>query len=354
MLATFVIAGHVYDTSALQITIFHNANLASLAVYCFFGISGYLIARSAETHGTLRFLWLRAVRILPGFWVALVMTAFVFGPLVWVVTWHGAPHGGLGHYFSPPGHDGLPPSSPFNYVRRNFFLQIQQIWISGVIRNASLWTLFYEFICYVILAALALVGILRHRIVVVVLTVVLLIALAGISLEPSWNIHFNVFSNWVLMNILKFLAVFLVGTLLFLYRDRVPDSGWLALGCTVVAYGSLWMTPSIERFALHVTITDLFVTAMVYPVLWLGAHLPFRGVGKVHDYSYGVYLYGFPAQVLVIALLDQRWPRPIVLVLTLILTIPFALASWWVVERNALRLKSLSPRRSRSSCAEAG
>ena len=59
-------------------------------------------------------------------------------------------------------------------------------------------------------------------------------------------------------------------------------------------------------------------------------------------------------QLFVIALLDQHWPRPVVLVLTLLLTVPFALASWWVVERNALRLKSLSLRRSSASDAEAG
>ena len=353
VLATFVIVSHVYDQSHAQIAIFHNGNLGSVAVYGFFGISGYLIARSAETHGTLRFLWLRAVRIFPGFWVALLMTAFLFGPLVWLVVHHGTPRAGLGHYFSPPPHNWLPTMSPVNYVRNDWWLEMRQIWISGVIRNSSLWTLYFEFICYLVLAGLALVGLLRRRLLVVVLTAGIFVAVGAIALVPGWNSHFNVFINWVPMNILKFLAVFLVGTVLYLYRDVVPDSGWLALGCSAVAYGSLWLTPSIERFALHITITDVFIPAMVYPILWLGAHLPFRRIGTVHDYSYGVYLYGFPVQVLVIALLAQHWPRPVVLVLTLVLTAPFALASWWVVERNALRLKSLSRRPRRSADAEA-
>ena len=353
VLASCVIVSHVYDRSHLQIAIFHNGNLGSVAVYGFFGISGYLIARSAETHGVLRFVWLRAVRIFPGFWVALVMTAYVFGPLVWLIVHHGTPRAGLGHYFSPPPHNWLPPNSPFSYVWNNWWLQIQQIWISGIIRNSSLWTLYFEFICYLILAAMALIGLLRRRLLVVALTAVIFAAVAAISLIPAWNRHFNVYLNWVPMNILKFLAVFLVGTLLYLYRESVPDSGWLALGCSVVAYGSLWLTPSIDRFALHVTITDVFIPAMVYPVLWLGAHLPFRRIGTVHDYSYGVYLYGFPVQVLVVALLAPQWPRPVIMVVTLVLTIPFALASWWVVERNALRLKSLSPRRHRSAPTDA-
>ncbi len=229
-----------------------------MAVFGFLGISGYLIARSAETHGTLRFLWLRALRIFPGFRVALLMTAFFFGPLVWLVVHPGTPHAGLGHYFSPTTHIFLPTMSPVNYVLSNWWLEMRQIWISGTMRNASLWTLYYEFICYLVLAGLALVGLLRRRLSVVVLT-------GGI-----------------------FVAA--------------------------VAYGSLWLTPSADRLALRITITQVFIPAMVYPVLWLGAHLPFRRVGTVHDYSYGVYLYGFPVQVFVIALLDHQWPRPVVLV----------------------------------------
>ena len=354
VLAISVIVSHVYDQSRAQIAIFHNGKLGSVAVFGFFGISGYLIARSAETHGTLRFLWMRALRIFPGFWVALLMTAFFFGPIVWLVVHPGTPHAGLGHYFSPTRHIFLPTTSPVNYVLSNWWLEMRQIWISGTMRNASMWTLYYEFICYLVLAGLALVGLLRRRLSVVVLTGGIFVAIGAIALVPGWNSHFNVFYNWVPMNILKFLGVFLVGTLLYLYRDSVPDSGWLAIGCSAVAYGSLWLTPSTDRLALCITITQVFIPAMVYPVLWLGAHLPFRRVGTVHDYSYGVYLYGFPVQVFVIALLDQHWPRPVVLVLTLLLTVPFALASWWVVERNALRLKSLSLRRSSASDAEAG
>ena len=320
-----------------------------MAVYGFFGISGYLIARSAETHGVLRFVWLRAVRIFPGFWVALVMTAYVFGPLVWLIVHHGTPRAGLGHYFSPPPHNWLPPNSPFSYVWNNWWLQIQQIWISGIIRNSSLWTLYFEFICYLILAAMALIGLLRRRLLVVALTAVIFAAVAAISLIPAWNRHFNVYLNWVPMNILKFLAVFLVGTLLYLYRESVPDSGWLALGCSVVAYGSLWLTPSIDRFALHVTITDVFIPAMVYPVLWLGAHLPGRSIGVPNDYSYGLYIYAFPVAQLLALWGAYRWGYAAYVGLTFLVTATLAVTSWWLIEQRFLRLKDLGRSSSRHS-----
>jgi peptidoglycan/LPS O-acetylase OafA/YrhL len=353
VLATFVIVSHVYDTSGLQIAIFHNGNLGTLSVYGFFGISGYLIARSAEHHGIARFLWLRAVRIFPGFWMALIMTAVVFGSVAWLIVHHGTPRAGLGNYFFPPYRDWPPVTSPLNYILNNWWLQMRQIWIGGVMTNASLWTLYFEFICYLVLAGLSLIRVLRRPLLVLALTGLLYATIAAISMAPSSDKHFNVYLNWVPMNIMKFLAVFLVGTLLYLYRDKVRDSGWLALGCAAITYGSLFLVSSTEQFAFHISLVDLVLPAMVYPVLWLGAHLPFQRFGSVNDYSYGVYLYGFPSQVIIMTWLGRHWPRPVVLVLTLVLTVPFALASWWLVERNALRLRSLRLRRRQLPEAEA-
>ena len=45
----------------------NNTTFGIIAVYGFFGISGYLIAGSAERNGAGRCLWQRCLRILPGF-----------------------------------------------------------------------------------------------------------------------------------------------------------------------------------------------------------------------------------------------------------------------------------------------
>lgn len=58
---------------------FNRTPLGTLAVYGFFAISGYLIAGSVLSHGPVRYLWQRFLRIFPAFWVCLIMTAFVFG-----------------------------------------------------------------------------------------------------------------------------------------------------------------------------------------------------------------------------------------------------------------------------------
>ncbi len=56
-----------------------KTTLGTAAVYGFFGISGFLIAGSATRNHVGRYLWQRCLRILPAFWVCLIVTAGVFG-----------------------------------------------------------------------------------------------------------------------------------------------------------------------------------------------------------------------------------------------------------------------------------
>ena len=59
-----------------------QTNIGTLAVFGFFVLSGLLITRSARRAGVGRYCWHRALRIFPGLWVCLLVTAFVVAPLV--------------------------------------------------------------------------------------------------------------------------------------------------------------------------------------------------------------------------------------------------------------------------------
>ena len=79
VLASAVIVGHAYPLGG------HGASriegLSGLAVDGFFALSGFLIAGSRMRLPMHDFLLRRCLRILPGFWACLVVTAFVFAPL---------------------------------------------------------------------------------------------------------------------------------------------------------------------------------------------------------------------------------------------------------------------------------
>ena len=144
---------------------------------------------------------------------------------------------------------------------------------------------------------------------------------------------------------LELSAVFLAGTLIYLYRELIRDSGWIALACTVGVILSLWFPFGANSPALALTSTSLFAPLLAYPVLWLGFHLPWTSVGSKNDYSYGIYIYAFPIGVLLGPYGAANHGYLLFVMLTLLGTIPLAGASWWLIERPALKLRRWRPGR---------
>ena len=318
---------------------FLNSSPGQIAVFGFFGISGFLIARSADHNGFGRYLWQRILRIFPAYWVCLLVTGLVFGVLAWGYT---QTHG-LSYYFSSS-------TGPFQYVYHNGLLRQNQPDIAGTpvhvpltgIWNISLWTLQYEFACYLLLGVLAALGLLRRRPFVVLLT-------AGVWVIASYY----TFSRTSLAysqtgfdeaRLVGLVPLFLVGALLYLYRDRIPDSGWRAAASAAVFIGALWLpfgTAGTYSFFPTVTAAVVFSVFLAYPMIWLGIHLPFQRIGVRNDYSYGAYVYASPVQQLLATWGVGRWGMPAYMALSVGGTMPFAVASWWLIERHALRLKRL-------------
>ena len=324
-----------------------NTTLSTIALYGFFGISGFLIAGSAGRNSLGRYLWQRFLRIFPGFWVCLVLTAFLFAGLAWVFGNQGVPHCGYGCFV---GHQ----EGPFQYTYRNALLWINQSLIAGTPRNipfaytwnGPLWSLSYEFICYLMLAALAVVGLLQRRAVVLVI--------AGLAWALEFGVSMGLNDQLISLNgtifflghVAVLVPLFLTGSMVYLYRDKVVDSAWLALVLTALYVASLWWPVDLptNRFTGQIGGAALWAPLLVYPLLWLGAHLPLQKVGAKNDYSYGIYIYAWPVQELLAVWRVQRWGYPAYTVACIMVTVPFAVASWWLVEKRALALKKFDAR----------
>ncbi len=312
-----------------------NGNeLGTIAVYGFFGISGYLIAGSASKNSVGRYLWQRFLRIVPAFWVCLVVTAFAFGAIALAI--NPLPHCGYVCYLK------LHPG-PFSFVYSNALVKLNQLNVATpnlFLANGSLWTLFFELLCYLLLAVLAFVGVLRHRGWVALVALGIFAGLLITTLAPSLNSMFNGQSNYILMNFMVLSLAFLGGTLIYLYREQVPDSALLAVVCFLAFVATLHLPTSGHAWTLNPSKFGVFLLA--YPLLWLGAHLPLYWIGSKNDYSYGVYIYAYPLTQLLVSLGADRlgfWPF---MGLTALVTLAFAVASWWLVEKHALRLKKVT------------
>src|SRR5690606_6733938 len=87
--ATLVIFSHAFPLSGfgkdgLFLLSGGKESIGGVAVIGFFIISGYLITKSGSRNDVLQFLWRRALRIFPAFWVALIVGAFGVAFLAWL------------------------------------------------------------------------------------------------------------------------------------------------------------------------------------------------------------------------------------------------------------------------------
>ncbi|MDV8055961.1 acyltransferase [Rhodococcus sp. IEGM 1343] len=324
ILALIVIAVHSWPIGGWgHIPEWHGRDFGNTAVAGFFAISGYLITASRmSTPSIVDYFWRRFLRIYPAYLVALLMVAAVFAPVYTLLT----------------DRDSYAWKSGIGYFFNNFTLYIQQWGIAGTLQeapypdvwNGSLWTLYFEALCYV---AIGLgVSIVPRRFVVPAVFI-------GLILTGTYNV-LHVWRGFVIHDMLTFfsqLAVyFCAGALLYLLRDKIPMNGWL----TAVAACLAILTIPLGLFPL------LGALPFAYVMMWLGIKLPLQSVGRKNDFSYGTYIYAMPLQQILVAIYDwTKLPIGVFVALSIACAAPFALLSWFVIEKPAMTLKRLTKKR---------
>ena len=338
-LASVVLLSHAAGLAGFHswVLMINQTSAAELALYGFFAISGYLIAESVQRHSAIGYLWRRCRRIFPGLIFCLLITAFVFGILAWT---HGShPGQGISSYFK--AQDG-----PFTYVIRNAFLDNpywSQLTIAGTpisyipAWNGSIWTLYFEFLCYLLLLGLALLGFLKRRPLALLCSISLWILITVITVTPSLSMYFHFGLRLPTEQLLRFFTLFLAASVIYLYRDKIPDSGWIALACIPIYAVGVLLPLGGRAPTAQFTPIDIFIPFLIYPILWCGIHLPFKKIGSKNDYSYGIYIFGWPITELLITWNVQRFGVLPFEILCFVCTLPFAIISWWLVEKRAIK-----------------
>jgi len=137
---------------------------------------------------------------------------------------------------------------------------------------------------------------------------------------------------------------FAFGALCYVFRDRAFVSWTILAGLASLC--ALLRGTAGYPLALGATIA--------YAALWLGFTPLFRHWRLENDYSYGIYLYGFPAQQTWAALYPDWGPWSMFFVSASSAVLLGAM-SWHFIEHPALRLKVALPgakRRARGGVAE--
>ncbi|MGU7812926.1 acyltransferase family protein [Burkholderia sp. AW49-1] len=287
---------------------------SEFGVSTFFAISGYLVCKSLQRNSNpIIYLRNRALRIFPGLLVLLLLTIFIAGPIMtrtWFPEWLDYLTN-LSLYWVVPTLPHFFPTNPIPAV------------------NGSLWTLPLEVTCYLMLLGVSWAGALNWKGLLLILVGCFFALMGGILWDRGTVLDVNTFQ-------LARLGVFFWGGA-FLATIRMPRSWAVWAVAVVIALLPFYLFPpgpdwKIREFEYYLLLPFI--------VIFAAERLPKLAFLNRFDISYGVYIYAFLVQQMMV------WHfgigiRPITLsIITILIVTPIATASWFIVEKPALALKN--------------
>jgi peptidoglycan/LPS O-acetylase OafA/YrhL len=280
----------------------------SLAVKFFFFLSGLLVTNSlVERPSAVAFACARFFRIIPALVVCAAIVTLLAGPFFTTVS--------------------LP-----EYIRKTQFVHIIFVHpfldyqLVGVFKdhafpqmNGSIWTIQYEIFLYTFLLAIGLLGLLRSKLIG---SIICLVAIALALIDPSIISYIGLGAG---SSGRYFPAFFAGGALLAIHKETIEISYKFVIGLVLLA-ASVRLGTAFELF---------FLVAFLIGTLALSSTSLIKAIKLPGDYSYGVYVYGWPVQQCV----REIWPNIGIhgnQALTITLAGLLAIFSWHCVERPSL------------------
>lgn len=295
---------------------FGTLSFGELGVDGFFLVSGFLIAKSLMNSGdVLEYLAKRVLRIYPGYIVAFLICWLLVGPLA--------------------GGDFAASDGWKMQLWRMATLQIPVL--PGSFSdlhypslNGSMWTISYEFRCYILLIVL---NVARSLPPPAKYAYIVSIMLAIIAMKFNFYVPYKAAKivGYPLIDF-RFFALFLTGSAFYIFRRKICYNIVGAIGAAVLLAPFMFFKPTAEP---SVAVLGGY---LVFCFAFMPTPALLSRIGTRVDLSYGLYLYAWPVQSLII-----QWEGAIspwtLCGATILVAGGLGYVSWRLVERPFLNLK---------------
>lgn len=295
-LAILVIYSHSFELLLKPAPIVLGRSMGNFAVNCFFVISGYFITKSwIRAEGAFDFIKKRTLRLLPAYILAIILADI------------------LAHI----GNNYLICPTPY-------------------IKNGSVWTLYYEIAAYLLVMILGMFGLLKSEILGAMwISGLFVVVLMYGNASPEYNVLAPLFLNflggaYISQNekIIKMKKIGIVCTVILVAIQIFPQSVYLVMQRLPLIYG-----PSYDYQTFNFI---LYLFSLPFSIVYIGKYFPVV-IEIVSDISYGLYIYAWPVQSIIIYanFLSQEGVHPIVLFIeALPVIIVISVFSYMFVERK--------------------
>lgn len=331
----YLIAEGTQDNEPFYRLTGQQSPLGVVGVFIFFTMSGFLVTQSFETtKSPLRYAAKRLLRIYPGYIACLLVLGFVLGPLVTSLP--------LAEYLSHPRFR--------TFLIWNLMMDPNQNELPGVaftgnpvgqVVDGPLWTLPCELMMYALVMLLGMARLLTFK----MLGFLLVIGLICIGFDTTKSDDLMGSVGWLM-------PFFVAGVALYkLQGTRLFDGKWALL-----ALVGLILSAMVGKMGLPFPpFILLFPIFGSYLTIWLALNqrLPVIPAAKFGDFSYGLYIYGWPAEQLLAWISGGTLATLPLFLGALVLSLGLSALSWHLIEKRALRLKP-RPDHSASSARPAG
>lgn len=359
-----VVYSHSFDLSGNKMLepfrlIRAKTTLGGIAVSIFFVISGFLVVQSLENSKSIeKYIFSKWKRLIPGLFFASIFIVLILGTF----------------YTDKKLLEFIKDKEVLKFIFENISLIKTKYIIGDIFRNniypsalnGAWWTLPWQFCCYVILILLTAFDYKNSKI-----SLGIFLVLLGIGIYKPWrisivliiylyflfmyflkgfdkNYKINIYRNkkyflfiqlssmflYLLTNNLgiKVISMFLAGSLFYIYRNSIT----LSKSRLIISVLILLLSLSNKYF---LTISEVLFGSYIILYLSYGVRIKISKFGKKGDLSYGIYLYHFFIQQLIVSEFKNEILPLKLFILSFVFSYLLSLLSWNILEKKLLNYK---------------